>query len=430
MCLRLDVPNDPLNQSIGPDEERCSDDPYRCFPVADPFAVHPVGAGGFDADIGEEEEAIKSLGGEIVFTEDIVFSSSSLINKHIPTFSDQVNEYLAGFKQRHSSSGVIRSVENAQGLNVLVLGETIIDEYRYCEQMGKSAKEPILAVRYLDTEIFAGGVLAIANHVAALCDRVSVLTFLGTEDSREEFVREHLSEKVEPMFLYKENSPTIVKSRFVESYLSQKLFEVYQMKNWDLSEVESNQLCAKLEAVLPQYDLVIVADYGHGMMTPRAIELLCAKANFLAINTQANAGNKGFNTVSKYPRADFISLAGDELELEERNYRGTLREKMLDVSSRLHCGQILITMGRDGNIAYRDGEGFFEAPALSSQVVDRMGAGDAVLSLASMCALTQVPMEVLSLVANAVGAQAAGTMGNRHCIDKVSLYRHIESLLK
>ena len=380
--------------------------------------------------ITDEEAAVKSLGGEVLFTDDIVFSSSELINRHIPVLPAEANEYLAKFKQRYSSEDVIKAIESTQALSVLVLGETIIDEYRYCEQMGKSAKEPILAVRYVEAENFAGGVLAIANHVASFCENVSVLTFLGSEDTREDFVREHLKSNVEPLFLYQEHSPTIVKTRFIESYFSQKLFEVYQMKNWELTESESAALCAKLTEILPNYDLVIIADYGHGMMSPAAIQLLCEKRNFLAVNTQANAGNKGFNTVSKYPRADFISLSRDELEIEERNYRGPVPAKILDVATRLNCSRVLVTLGRNGTSCYSEKEGFFEAPALSSDVVDRMGAGDAVLSLTSMCALLQVPMEILCLIANAVGAQAAGIMGNRHAIDKIALYRHIDSLLK
>ena len=53
-------------------------------------------------------------------------------------------------------------------------------------------------------------------------------------------------------------------------------------------EVEA-QFLAKLEQALPQHDVVIVADYGHGLMTEKAVKLVCEKAKFLAVNTQTNA---------------------------------------------------------------------------------------------------------------------------------------------
>ena len=174
---------------------------------------------------------------------------------------------------------------------MLVVGETIIDEYLYCEALGKSGKEPVLAVRHNHSERFAGGIAAVANHVSAFCARVGMLTFLGRSDSQEDFIREQLDAKVDRMFLYMEgDAPTIVKRRFVELYPRQNLFEVYVMGNGEHNPAESAALSAKLNEVLPEYDIVIATDYGHGMIGPEAAEVLCDRSRFLAINTQVNAG--------------------------------------------------------------------------------------------------------------------------------------------
>ena len=71
--------------------------------------------------------------------------------------------------------------------------------------------------------------LATANQSAAFCDRVGMLTLLGTKDSHEEFVREKLNPKIDASFLYMAGARTIVKRRMVETYPFQKLFEVYFM---------------------------------------------------------------------------------------------------------------------------------------------------------------------------------------------------------
>ena len=42
------------------------------------------------------------------------------------------------------------------------------------------------------------------------------------------------------------------------------------------------------------------------------------KAKFLAVNAQSNAGNHGFNCISRYPKADYVCIASRELQL---NYR-------------------------------------------------------------------------------------------------------------
>ena len=377
-----------------------------------------------------EEAAIKSVNGQLVFTDEISFSSSNLINRHLAVFPKAVSDYLVDFSTRYSTEDVVQYLESAQSQKVLVVGETVIDEYQYCESIGKSAKEPILATRYLSSEKFAGGILAVANHVANFCDNVGMLTILGAEDTQEDFVRENVNSNVDIRFIYKADSPTIVKRRFAESYLMQKLFEVYEMNDEMLNQTQNQELCAMLNDVIPHYDVVIVVDFGHGMLTRDAINILCSKARFLAVNTQANAGNRGFNTISKYPRADYISLAENEIRLDGRNRDGDLREMIQDASRRLACERMVVTRGKHGCLCYSEEEGFIEVPAFAGQVVDRIGAGDAFLSLTTLCVAQKAPMEVIGFIGNAVGAQAVATIGNRESIERVSLFKHIESLLK
>jgi rfaE bifunctional protein nucleotidyltransferase chain/domain len=378
----------------------------------------------------DEEEAVKGVGGEIYFTEDVTFSSTALINKHFEVFPPQVKEYLQGFATRFKPSEVIAYLEKARNLKVLIVGETIIDEYQYVVQIGKSAKEPILAVRHIETDVFAGGALAVANHVASFASHVTLLTMLGAQESRQEFASRALMPNVQPVFIYKPDSPTIVKRRFIEHYLLQKLFEVYEMNDDILDDACEADLLAKLDRLIGAHDLVIAIDYGHGMIGDKSVEMLCAKAPFLAVNTQANAGNRGFNTISKYPRADFVSIARHELALETRNRSLDDESMALRLNADGRYGQLLVTVGKDGILGHSVKDGFVRIPALATHVVDRVGAGDAVLSVASLLAAQQVPLEVMAFVGNLAGAEAVSIMGNERALDKVSLFKHIESLLK
>jgi len=381
--------------------------------------------------IVNEEKAVLSVGGSIGFTDDaVVFSSTNLINRHLSKFPKSVQDHLSALSDHYSIEDVLRYLDHAKDLKVLVLGEAIIDDYQYAETIGSPSKEPILATRYLSSEKFAGGILAVANHVASFCDTVDMITFLGLEDSQEDFIRQQIQENVNPIFLYKEGSPTIVKRRVVESYLLRKLFEIYVMNNDDPTDDYNQELCSILEEKLHRYDVVIVADYGHGMLTPDARSILCKKAPFLAVNTQTNAGNRGFNTIAKYDRSDFVSLTRYELALEERLIKGDIKGMILDLSARLKCAQVMVTLGKDGNICYRRSDGFSESPALASQIVDTMGAGDAVLALSSLYMAQKAPIDLVGFISNVVGAQAVATLGHTSFIEKLGLYRHIEALLK
>jgi rfaE bifunctional protein nucleotidyltransferase chain/domain len=377
-----------------------------------------------------ETEAVRSVGGEIRFTEDVTFSSSNLLNRFFSSFPAATNEFLEDFRKHHSSDELAGFIERFRSLGVLVVGEAILDEYVYCDALGKSAKEPILAMRYLNRETYAGGSLAIANHVADFCDRVHLLTYIGSTNPQEAFIRDHLKSNVQPVFVCKSDSPTIVKRRYVEKYLVTKLLEIYDMNDEPLLEAEDGVFCSVLEATFPKVDLVIVADFGHGLISPRAIELLSRKAPFLAVNTQINAGNLGYHAISRYHRADYICIHEGEIRLDRRSRKGDLKTLVRDLAKRMHCPTVMVTRGKHGNQVYREKEGFFECPSLAVRIVDRVGAGDAVLAITSLCAAARVPGDVIGFIGNLAGAQAVGIVGNSASVGRVGLLKTVESLLK
>lgn len=380
--------------------------------------------------VAQEEAAIRSVGGEIVFTDDLTFSSSNLINRHLPQISKEATDFLDGFSSRYKVDDVLGYLERTANLRVLTIGETIIDEYAYCETLGKSGKEPILAVRLISSERFAGGILAVANHVASFTQNVGMLSLLGDAGSAEDFVRSKLDPCVDAQFLMMRDAPTIVKKRYIESYPFQKMFEVYLMNDDQDAAANSERLCAKLREILPQYDVVIVTDYGHGLFDEAVIDVLCKEAKCLAVNTQANAGNYGFNTVSKYPRADYICVSEKELRLEARARQKDLKLIVERQAERHGCRRMLITRGKLGVLCWGKDEGFSEVPALAGHFTDRVGAGDAVLAVTSMCLAQNAPAEVMGLIGNAVGAMAVGTIGNREPIRRTPLVRFLISLFK
>jgi len=377
----------------------------------------------------EEKAVVQELGGRVEFIDEVRSSSSHLINQYLSQFDETTDEYLRDFRSRHALQDVIDWVEKARGLRVLVVGEAIIDEYYSCSAIGQSAKAPILAVRYESHERFAGGAIAVANHLASFCDGVDVLSMVGDTDSEETWLRSQLKANIQADFVIKGNAPTIVKRRYFESYFQVPMFAINFLNDDPLSDIEQVDACRKLEDI-DRYDVVIVTDYGHQMMAPGVIETLGNGAKFLAVNTQSNAANKGFHTISKYPRADYVSMAEYELQLECRSRNGDLSQMLMDVGQRLYATTIVVTLGKLGCLCYNRRAGFHQAPALATTVVDRVGAGDAFFSFTSLCAVLDAPLDILAFLGNVAGAEAVAVVGNKQTMDSLSLKRHIESLFK
>ena len=376
-----------------------------------------------------EDQLCRDLGIEYVVAKEDDFSSSDQINRYLSNFSDDTYSYVGLFKQRYSISAFELLFEQIEKLKVLVIGDSIIDDYQFCSAIGKSSKDPALALKYKHSDIFAGGVLAVANHVANFVEKVDLVTVLGEKDSYEKFILSKLKSNVSPFYVFKPNAPTLVKRRFVDGHSMNKLFEVYIMDDSLLNKEQDKELCAHFRAQLSNYDLVVISDFGHGAISRYMIDILARNAPFLAVNTQSNAGNRGFNTITKYPRADYVSLAEHEIRLEMRDMEGRLFPMIRKLSQDMSSRHFVVTRGKKGCMLTDRQGSLFQVPSFPRNVVDRVGAGDNFFVMTSLLSAVDAPGELLGFAGNVVGSLAVSVMGNKKSIDKSSVMEYIQQLL-
>ena len=107
--------------------------------------------------IKEESKAVESIGGNVMYSTDISFSSSSILNRYSDLYSEEQKAFISSIRNEIGSNDIKGIVDRLQDLKVLIIGETIIDKYVFCEALGKSGKEPVLVLRDLSTEDYLGG---------------------------------------------------------------------------------------------------------------------------------------------------------------------------------------------------------------------------------------------------------------------------------
>jgi len=380
--------------------------------------------------IRDEEEAVKSIGGRLHFTDEITFSSTSLLNNHFDVYPEEARRFLAEFRDKHSAREVIDLLTSLRNIKVLVIGDAIVDEYHYCRPLGKSPKEFLIPARYMHEEAFAGGIMAVANHIAGFCDEVHLITCLGLQNTYEGFILQHLKPNVKSKLFYRPDAPTTVKRRFVNADLLGKMFEVCFLGNGCLPEPTRDMVIDHIASCVGGYDLVVVADYGHGFLGGDIIQTLCDRSKFLAVNVQTNSANMGFNLITKYPRADYVCIDETEIRLAAHDSSGEVENLLVDITRKLECHRAVVTRGHLGSLVYANGGGFISAPVFSREAVDRVGAGDAYFSITSPCLAAGFPIDVVGFIGNAVGALAIRIVGNRSSVEPVSLFKYVTALLK
>jgi len=381
--------------------------------------------------IAAERKAVEEHGGKMVLTRDITFSSSALINQHLVVHDPALREYLATVRDSGGQDALHALIDKVKDFKVLIVGDVIIDEYQYVAPLGKSPKENMIATLFQDREIFAGGVIAAANHVAGFCKEVEVLTCLGDQDSYEDLVRDSLKPNVRLTALHRTGAPTTRKTRFVETGYLRKLFEVYSMDDTPLNESLEISLNKVIEEKAKGADLVIVTDFGHGLIGPSSVQALIDHAKFLAVNTQSNSANTGFNLISKYPKADYVCIDTPEARMATADKHSEIGEIATEkLPKKIDCGCFIITHGNQGCVAYDKDIGTHRIPVFTKTVVDTVGAGDAFFAVTAPLVAAGGSLNHIGFIGNAAGAIKVGIVGHRESVEKTPLMKYITTLLK
>lgn len=378
----------------------------------------------------KEAQAIKSVGGEIKFSYEPTFSSANILKNYLDVYPPEVKKFLNDFGSKYSAQKIIDVLAGLREMKILLIGETIIDEYQYCKGMGKTPKDNLVATKYLNEDVFLGGVLACANHLSGFCDNVHLVTALGGKNGYDKLIKSKLNPNITSKFFYDQEGQTIVKRRFIDPTFFNKMFEIYYFDDRNLPENVSLRIADYLVGILPQYDLAVVTDYGHGFFDRNIISALTGKANFLAVNAQTNSANTGFNLITKYPRVDYGCIDELEARLAAHQKDGDISEVIDKIFKTIDIKKIIITRGHLGSVGYERGGKTCKTPVLSTKIVDRLGAGDAFLAISSACAAKGAPMDAVGFIGNIVGAIHVAVTGNKSWVTPDQTYRFIKTLFK
>ena len=378
--------------------------------------------------IDKEAEYVSSYGGQIYFTSGFTSSSTMLINNSLLSQDSDIRKWVRNFREKWSLDETLYWIDKMKEVEVNVLGETIIDIYTACKPLAKSSKDPILAFHRFETDKFPGGVLAIGDSCEKWSKKTTVFSASGED------LENHLAEiprkwDFDLRLVTTHDRPTIAKHRYYDVNSGNRVFEHYDFNPEPLSQESQSELIHGIEGRLEKDAVFLIADYGHGLFTEVLIDKLVKSNSFLAVNTQANAGNRGFNTIAKYPRIDFLSLNGGELELELRKKNLNYGEVVPEIMSVKKSRNAVLTLGGDGLLTFDENKDMCWTPAFASKVVDKVGAGDSVLAVASILSSLRAPKEIIGLISSVVAAFEVAQLGHAKSLDIITLKKNIKGLL-
>jgi cytidyltransferase-like protein len=357
------------------------------------------------SNISHEKELIEGQGGRIHFTSGETFSSTKLSHFLLSSPEAVQDNPLLGndrvmFRDISALGFTLDRVKSflagAGRLRVCLIGETIVDEWVDVTVENISQKSRCVAGLETARVRQIGGAGIIALHLSAFVAAVDCFT--NALDPRDVPPNVNVTSLA---------SSALVKTRFVDKDTGVPLFESKQLA---LGVVKHEQLPA-----FDDYDLVLLADFGHGLLDAAAINSLLARNRraFVAAMVQVNSSNYGYNLPTKYVGADYYSLNRTEAELCLHQQGLPLPELLERMAGLLGCDQLSVSDGASG-VRVRIHDDRFTLPTLSRSVVDTIGCGDALFALSSLAACLREPAAMVAL-AGGIGAAA---MAQRRCNEK------------
>ena len=336
-------------------------------------------------------------------------------------------EYIRDIKGKFSAENIESCLEKLKSLSVLIIGDAIIDEYVFVQPKGRAIKDTILSVEYKGREVYAGGVLAISRHIRDYVKKIKLVTLLGDHKTKIDFIKNSLLDGIELEAFTKENSPTILKKRYVDYYKNNKLFKIEYMDDSPISSSLTEDIVNYLRKELPEYDLVIVGDFGHGFINNAIRDVIGEKSKFLSINVQSNSANMGYNYINHYKSPDFAVINEEELRLPLMRRFEELQDVVREFHNAFKYKRFLVTLGKRGCIFFNKGD-MCKAPILTNKVLDTVGAGDAVFAITSLFAYINADDLLMPFIANCAGGIKVMYMGNKESITKERLLNFIKKV--
>jgi len=377
----------------------------------------------------EEMEALETFGGQILFTPgDLVQSSSAIIENTPPNLA--MEKLLALLQSEGLEFGDLRvALDKMRGVKVHVIGDTIVDSYTYCSLIGGTAKTPTFSVKFERQVDFSGGAAVVAKHLRKAGADVVFSTVLG-DDALKDFVLGDLqSAGIECRAIIDSTRPTTQKNAFITN--GYRMLKVDKLDNRPISEKSVKTLKSQLSG--QKMDAVVFSDFRHGIFNKFTIPQLAAAVPAGTMRVADSQVSNRWGNILEFQDFDLITPNEREARFALGDQDSTIRPLALDLYKKAGCKLLILKLGERGMITYRAPDpnvrSFFTVDALADRVVDPVGAGDALLSYATL-SLASTKSNVIASILGALAAAVACEHDGNNPVDPGNVLKKINALEK
>ncbi|XOB63163.1 D-glycero-beta-D-manno-heptose-7-phosphate kinase [Campylobacterota bacterium DY0563] len=260
---------------------------------------------------------------------------------------------------------------------VLVIGDLMIDSYLIgaCDRIALDAPVPIVDIK--EEKDVLGGAGNVIRNLASLGAKVSVMSVVGSDDNAR-LLKHKLDEIETKSFLLEQKGRKTSKKTRVMS-ANQQIFRFDHESRNNISFDSVKQLYEKLQEKIKAYDVILLADYGKGVLTRDFTQKIISYANKNNVKTIVDPFGTDY---SKYqgayliiPNKNEASVAtGIEIENNDR-----LLDALKEIKNKFETHEAIVTLSEEGVALLKDNK-LSVLPTVPLEVFDVTGSGDTLLA--------------------------------------------------
>lgn len=303
-------------------------------------------------------------------------------------------------------------ISKFKGLKVLVIGDVMIDAYLIgqVDRISPEAPVPVLAVQRKDYRL--GGAANVALNLVSLGAKPVLCSVIGDDTEGTDLI--YLLEKAHVSssgILRSASRMTTTKTRVMAQ--GHQMIRIDNEHTEPISGEDTSRLLHKIEnELLADADVVLFEDYDKGVITPALIESIVHKAHALGKKVVVDPKKRNF---LNYKGVDLFKPNLKELRegfkreadpSDPEEFELAIRDLMQAMELK-HC---MVTLSERG-VMISDGKTFHYIPAHLRKIADVSGAGDTVISVASLCMALNMPIADLAALSNLAGGLVCEEVG-------------------
>jgi len=305
---------------------------------------------------------------------------------------------------------MINIINNFNNCRILVVGDIMIDEYVWGDVDRISPEAPVQVVHVKRETSTLGGAGNVVNNISALKAKISIVGIAGSGLNSDRLIKmfENIGADCNGI-IRDENRSTTLKTRIIAA--NQHVLRIDRESRLQISDSLANKLLKYVEEKISDIDLLIISDYGKGLLTGKVLSGLISIASK---NDKISIVDPKGLDFSKYVGASIITPNRKEaaiasgIDIQDRGNLIKAGEKLIET---LKLKRLLITCGKDGMMLFEYNKPTLQIQTQAKQVYDVSGAGDTVVAVMGLSLASGASYRDASYLANAAAGIVVGKLG-------------------